>query len=204
MGLRARLRGRTLDWIMRQMNELRPETLGSVEGDVLEVGLGTGLNLDFYPAAVSSLVGVEPDPPEGLAALDERIGRAPFPVERCALRADGDLPFDSGRFDCVVSTWTLCSIPDPDRALAELHRVLRPGGEFVFIEHGRAPSASVARWQDRGNPLWRRISGGCNMNRRIDEIVDEAGFERVELERFRHKGPGLLAHMYRGVTRKAG
>ena len=116
--MRARMKGRTLDWMMRQMNELRPETVGEAEADVLEVGFGTGLNLDFYPDKVSSLVGLEPNPPEGLAALDERLARAAFPVERCGLSADTELPFDAGRFDCVVSTWTLCSIPDVGRGPA--------------------------------------------------------------------------------------
>jgi len=202
MGLRARLRGQLLDWVMRQMNELRPEALCTAGGDVLEIGFGTGLNLDFYPKGVTSLVAVEPEPPQKLAALEERLERAPFPVDLRPLRADGDLPFDAGRFDCVVSTWTLCSIPDAPRALAEMRRVLRPGGRFTFIEHGRAPDTRTAGWQDRLNPLWRRVSGGCNLNRPIDRIVEEAGFERVGLERFRHKGPGLLAQMYRGVAQK--
>jgi SAM-dependent methyltransferase len=204
VGLGARVRGRMLDWMMGQMNELRPEALGPAAGEVLEVGFGTGLNLDFYPRAVSSVVGVEPHPPEGLAALDARIARAPYPVDVRALRADGELPFDAGRFDCVVSTWTLCSIPDAPRALAEMRRVLRPGGRFLFIEHGRAPSERTARWQDRVNPLWRRIAGGCNMNRRIDALVSDAGFELEEVERFRARGPALLAHMVRGVARQAG
>lgn len=201
MGLRGRMRSRTLDWMMRQMNELRHETVGAAEADVLEVGFGTGLNLDFYPDKVSSLVGLEPNPPEGLAALDERLARAAFPVERCGLSADTELPFDAGRFDCVVSTWTLCSIPDVGRALAEMRRVVRPGGRLLFIEHGRADKPSTARWQDRLNPLWARITDGCNMNRPIDQLVEEAGFELVGLERFRARGPGLLAHMYRGVAK---
>jgi ubiquinone/menaquinone biosynthesis C-methylase UbiE len=199
--VRARIRARTLDWIMRQLNDLRPSTVGEAEADVLEVGFGTGLNLDFYPDKVSSLVALEPDPPEGLTSLERRLARAPFPVERCALPADTQLPFDAGRFDCVVSTWTLCSIPEVDLALAEMRRVLRPGGRLLFIEHGRAPSPSAARWQDRLNPLWLRITGGCNMNRAMDRLVEEAGFELVGLERFRAKGPSLLAHMYRGVAK---
>jgi ubiquinone/menaquinone biosynthesis C-methylase UbiE len=167
------------------------------------VGFGTGLNLDFYPKAVTSLVGLEPELPEHLAAMEERIARSAFPVDLCEVRADRDLPFDAGRFDCVVSTWTLCSIPDATRALAELKRVLKPGGAFLFIEHGRAPDASTARWQDRLNPAWRRIAGGCNMNRPIDRILEGAGFELAGLERFRHKGPGLLAQMYRGLARNS-
>jgi SAM-dependent methyltransferase len=201
--MRSRLRERMLDWAMRQMNELRPEALAQAEGDVLEIGFGTGLNLDFYPAGVSSLVGVEPEPPERLAALDARIARSAFPVDLRGLRADRELPFDARRFDCVVSTWTLCTIPDVEQALAEIRRVLKPGGALAFIEHGRAPDEATARWQDRIDPLWKRIAGGCHMNRRIDALLEEGGFELEKLERFRHKGPRLLAHMYRGSARSA-
>jgi SAM-dependent methyltransferase len=199
-GLRERLRGALLDWAMRQLNELRPGVLSEAEGDVLDVGFGTGLNLDFYPARVLRVVGVDPDLHAGLPALEERIERARFPVERHALDADAGLPFDAGRFDCVVTTWTVCSIPDASRALREMRRVLKPGGAYLFVEHGRAPVARTARWQDRLNPLWRAVAGGCNMNRPIDALVEEAGFELRRVERFRHAGPGLLAHMFRGLA----
>jgi SAM-dependent methyltransferase len=201
VGLRDRLGGRIFDWSMRQMNELRPETVAieEVSGQLLEVGFGTGLNVGFYPDSVGSLTGVDPKARE-VPALEDRVRGAAFPIERHELRADGPLPFASDRFDCVVTTWTLCSIPDPARALAEMRRVLRPGGHYVFIEHGRAPSESTARWQDRLNPAWRRVADGCNMNRPIDRLVAEAGFQIERLDRFRHKGPGLLAQMYRGVA----
>jgi ubiquinone/menaquinone biosynthesis C-methylase UbiE len=100
----------------------------------------------------------------------------------------------------VVSTWTLCSIPDLPAALAELRRVLRPGGRFVFVEHGRAASERTARWQDRLNPLWVRIADGCNMNRPIDRLVEAGGFRLAALDRFRHEGPGILAQMVRGIA----
>ena len=102
-----------------------------------------------------------------------------------------------------MSTWTLCSIPDLARALAELCRVLRPGGRFVFVEHGRAESERTARWQDRLNPLWVRIADGCNMNRPIDRLVEAGGFRLVEVDRFRHEGPAVLAQMFRGVAERA-
>jgi ubiquinone/menaquinone biosynthesis C-methylase UbiE len=203
MELRAQLRGRLLDWMMRQMNDLRPEVLLDAEGEVLEVGFGTGLNLPFYPPGVKKVVGLDPHPADGLPALEERIRDARFEVERCALRADGALPFDAGRFDTVVTTWTLCSIPDARQALAEMRRVIKPGGRYLFIEHGRAPEERTARWQDRVNPLWRRLTGGCHMNRPIDRIVQEGGFVLEGLERFRHSGPRLLAQMYRGVAARA-
>jgi ubiquinone/menaquinone biosynthesis C-methylase UbiE len=203
MEFRARLRGRLLDWMMRQMDGLRPEVLEEAQGEVLEVGFGTGLNLAFYPPGVTKLVGLDPNPADGLPALEERVQTAAFEVERCALRADGALPFDAGRFDTVVTTWTLCSISDSQRALAEMRRVLKPGGRYLFIEHGRAPAERTALWQDRVNPLWRSLTGGCNMNLPIDRIVNEGGFELAGLERFRHTGPELLAHMYRGIATRA-
>jgi SAM-dependent methyltransferase len=200
MELGTRLRGSLLDWMMRQMNDLRPQALEGAEGEVLEVGFGTGLNLPAYPPSVKKVVGLDPNPTDGLPALEERVRAAAFEVERCALRADSSLPFDTGRFDTVITTWTLCSIPDSLRALEEMRRVLKPGGRYLFIEHGRAPAQRTAVWQDRLNPLWRRLTGGCNMNRPIDLLVQEGGFELEGLERFRHRGPGVLAHMYRGAA----
>jgi SAM-dependent methyltransferase len=201
MGLGTALRGGLLDRMMRQLDDLRPGALSGARGEVLEVGFGTGLNLPAYPAAVTRVVGLDPNPKDGLPALERRVRAAPFEVERCALRADGTLPFETGRFGTVVTTWTLCSIPDAARALEEMRRVLAPGGRYLFIEHGRAPGERTARWQDRVNPVWRRLTGGCNMNRPIDRVVREGGFVLEGLERFRQKGPGLLAHMYRGVAR---
>jgi SAM-dependent methyltransferase len=188
---------------MRQMDELRPATLDLAEGEVLEVGFGTGLNLAFYGPGVKALVALDPNPCEGFAAFEERLARVDFDFEHSSLRADRSLPFEDARFDCAVSTWTLCSIPDPEAALREIARVLKPGGRLLFIEHGRDAEPGVARWQDRLNPLWVRISDGCHMNRSIDRIVEAGGFELESLERFRHKGPRVLAHMYRGVARRA-
>ena len=203
MGLRESLKPRVQDWVMRVLDDLRPDTVGQVDGEVLEVGFGTGRNLELYPAAVKSLVGVDPLVTEGVAAVDARVARAPVPVTRTALAADGGLPFEAGRFDCVVTTWTLCSIPDAPAALAEMRRVLKPGGRYLFVEHGRSQRASTARWQDRLNPLWRRLADGCNIDRPIDRLVADSGFELASLERFRGKGPGILAAMYRGVATRA-
>ena len=187
---------------MRGVNDLRPETVAHAAGDVLEVGFGTGLNLAYYEGAVRSVTGVDPMRTEGIEVVDQRIERTSFPVERETLRADRGLPFDAGRFDCVVTTWTLCTIPDPLAALAEMRRVLKPGGSYVFIEHGRSDRPATARWQDRINPIWRPIMDGCNINRRIDELVEKAGFELTSMDRFRASGPGVLASMYRGVARR--
>ena len=198
------LRPRLLDWMMGQLDELRAPTVALAEGQVLEIGFGTGLNLPHYGPGVKSLVALEPKVAAGFGPTEARIAAAPFPVERAALRADATLPFEPGRFDFAVCTWTLCSIPDPDAALAELHRVLRPGGRFVFVEHGRAEAAGTARWQDRLNPLWTRIADGCNMNRPIDRLVESGGFRLAALERFRAEGPAVLAQMFRGVAERAG
>ena len=200
VALRDYIMPRIQDLVMRQMDDLRPEAVAAAEGEVLEVGFGTALNLEHYGSGVRSVTGLDPMEVSDLPRVEERIARAPFPVERCTLRADRDLPFDAGRFDCVVTTWTLCSIPDAPAALAEMRRVLKPGGHYLFIEHGRAPTERTARWQDRINPVWRRLTGGCNMNRPIDQLVEENGFELATLDRFRAKGPGVLAHMFRGLA----
>ena len=188
---------------MRQMDPMRGETIAEAEGEVLEVGFGTALNLRHYGPGVKGLVGIDPMEVADVASVQQRIQAAPFPIERQTLRADGGLPFDAGRFDCVVTTWTLCSIPEVARALAEMRRVLRPGGHYVFIEHGRADEPGTSRWQDRVNPLWSRVFDGCNINRKIDRLVEENGFELTRLDRFRADGPGIVAQMYRGVASRA-
>lgn len=204
MGLRTWIRDRLLDCAMRQMDDLRPEALEQASGEVLEVGLGTALNLEHYSSSVRGVTGVDPKLAEGLPACEARIEAARFPVTRCRVPADEELPFDAGRFDSVVTTWTLCSIPDPARALREMHRVLKPGGTYCFIEHGRAPTARTARWQDRIDPIWTKLADGCHMNRPIDRLVEAADFEISSLSRFRHQGPGLLAQMYRGLAHRRG
>jgi SAM-dependent methyltransferase len=188
---------------MRQMNPLRVDTITEAEGEVLEVGFGTGLNLGYYGPAVQTLVGVDPLDVSDVEVVQNRIAKASFPIERRSLRADGGLPFDTGRFDTVVTTWTLCSIPEVDRALREMRRVLKPGGRYVFIEHGRADAVATANWQDRVNPFWKRTCDGCNINRKIDRLVEEGGFKLERLDRFRGKGPGIVAQMYRGVATRS-
>jgi len=170
---------------------------------VLELGFGTGINLEFYGPAVKGVVGVDPNAAEGFGPTEERVARAGFPVQQALVRADRPLPYEAGEFDSAVSTWTLCSIPEPLDALAEVRRLLKPGGHFVFVEHGRAEAPGTARWQDRLNPYWCRFADGCNMNRPIDRLVEEGGFRLVSLDRFRNKGPGVLAQMYRGVAVRA-
>ncbi len=190
---------RVLDFVMSRPNmmEQRGVTLAEARGDVLEIGFGTGLNLDFYPEAVQRLTILDPAKllPKKVA---QRIKNARMPVEKSDLDAER-LPFDAGRFDYVVSTWTLCTIPDVAAALTEVRRVLKPGGKLLFIEHGRSDDDQVARTQDRWNGVQQIIGVGCNMNRPIDRLIDQAGLEIDRMERFlMPKSPRVLAELYRG------
>ena len=190
-----------MDWAMgsRRLQEQRREALMPLYGEVLEIGFGTGLNLPHYPSAVTRIIALEPArllPGKVLS----RMAAAPMPVTIVQGSAE-HLPFHDRRFDCVVSTWTLCTIPDVLAALREIGRVLKPGGRFVFLEHGRSNAPAVARWQDRLNPLQQRIGVGCNMNRPIDRLITEAGLTLGSLERFQMPGmPRLVGEMYRGVA----
>jgi len=188
-----------LELAMRSLGELRAPTLAEARGEVLEIGFGTGLNLSHYPAGVTKLVTA--DPMDALPErVQQRIGSAPFPVEVHHLPADRTLPFDAGRFDTVTMTWTLCTIPDPVAALREMRRVVKPGGKLLFIEHGRSDDPGVARWQDRWNPIQNVLACGCNVNRKIDALVEQGGFRVGPLERFVAEGaPRMFAEMYRGV-----
>ena len=178
---------------------LRSEVLQSARGAVLEIGLGTGLNLPHYPAGVSRLRAVDPAPlpPHRVA---ERTARASFPVELSRTGAE-QLPYDSRSFDYVVSTWTLCTIPDPVQALREVRRVLKPTGRLLFLEHGRSDDAATATWQDRLNPIQNVIGCGCNLNRPIDQLIRKAGLHIVQLDRFVMEGvPRIGGELYRGAA----
>ncbi len=192
---------RLLDLVMRDpdMAALRARFVPLAEGRVLEIGIGSGLNLPFYrPGAVSTLFGL--DPSDRLRRLaSRRLGQVPFPVALLGFSAEG-IPLGDRSVDCVVSTWTLCSIPDAGKALAEARRVLKPGGRLIFIEHGRAPDIGVAAWQDRLNGVWGRIGGGCNLNRDIGALVRGAGFAVDGLETgYLERHPRVLAFLSRGV-----
>lgn len=170
-------------------------------GVVLEVGVGSGLNSPMYGSGVRRLYAL--DPSEGLLRMARGpAARVSFPVEFLHGSAEA-IPLAEASVDDVVTTWTLCTIPDPVMALREMHRVLRPAGRLIFVEHGRAPEPAVVRWQDRLTPLWRRVSGGCHLNRPIDRLLSLGGFEIVELNRGYVTGPRVAAYLYRGLARPA-
>jgi ubiquinone/menaquinone biosynthesis C-methylase UbiE len=165
---------------------LRERVCAGLHGEVVEIGFGSGHNVPYYPAAVSRVAAVEPSDVGWKLAAD-RIAASPVLVQRAGL--DGQaLPFGDDTFDCAVSAWTMCTIPDIDGALAELRRVLRPGGTLHFIEHGLAPDEPVARWQRRAEPLQKRLFGGCHLTRPIVDLVRQAGFVVTELDVFYEKG----------------
>ena len=174
----------------------RRKVIPRASGRVLEVGIGTGLNLAFYDKAkVSELVAV--DPAQQMHRLARRRSeRAGLPVQLLTLSAER-LPLESASFDCVVCTYTLCSVEDPVGALAEMRRVLRPGGTLLFAEHGLAPDTAVVRWQQRIEPWWSRLAGGCHLTRDVPLLLREAGF-RAEVETGYIARPKALSFNYWG------
>ncbi len=182
--------------------EVRQRVCAPLHGDVVEVGFGTGLNARYYPADVTKVFAVEPSAVCMRIAVP-RIARSSVPVENAGLTGERlDLP--SERFDAVLSTWTLCTIPDLDAALAELRRVLKPGGTFHFVEHGRAPDAKVARWQDRLEPMNKRVAGGCHLTRQIPDLIERAGFSIEHLDTYYFKSePKPMGYTFEGRAVKA-
>jgi len=195
---------RLLDWTLgnAMLEEQRREALAPLRGQVLEIGFGTGLNLQFYPDEVTKLTALDSERmlPKRVRT---RIAQARMPVELLRLNASGSLPFENDTFDGIVTTLTLCSIADVEPALIEIRRVLKPDGAYVFFEHGRSDDPRVATRQDFWNPLQRLIACGCNMNRPIDRLIKGAGMEMIELHRYQLPDtPRLLAEIYRGVAKK--
>ena len=184
-----------------EMVALRKATLAEVAGEVLEIGFGTGLNLPHYPAAVSRLTIVDPNE-GGLRFVQRRIGAAPFEVKTQVLSGE-NLPMAAESFDCVVSTFTLCTIPDVTKAMGEIWRVLRANGRFHFVEHGLSNEPQVQKWQHRLTPLQKLVAGGCHLNRNMRELVT-AQFAKVEMrEGYWQEGGKLAGYLYQGVAQKA-
>lgn len=185
---------------MRQKNlaAYRGRAVAEAQGRILEIGIGSGLNLPFYGAAAGSVIGLDPSP-RLLAMARKAAEGASVPLELVESAAES-IPLYNRSVDTVVTTWTLCSIADAQRALGEMRRVLKPGGRLLFVEHGRAPDAGVRRWQDRLTPTWRRVAGGCHLNRAIAEQIERAGFRIDRLATGYMAGPKPMTFMYEGAA----
>lgn len=181
----------------------RDRTLAPARGRILEIGFGTGRNLTHYPPTVKRIEAIDPDADLDRLSLP-RIAHAAIAVDFHHLDAE-HLPFEDAGFDTVVSTFTLCSIPDVVHALREIRRVLKPGGQFLFLEHGRSPDARVARWQDRLNRTWMPLAGGCHLNRPMRELISGAGLEIGPAQDYYLKrAPKFVGFLTEGMARKGG
>lgn len=199
-----RLLPRLIDRVMRSgvLSPYRRRVAEPAGGRILDIGIGSGHNLAFYGTDVAEVVGLDVSAALLANAADRAPGRRP-PVH--LLRADaGCLPFASATFDAALSTWTLCSLADPAAALGEIRRVLKPGGALHYVEHGRAPERRVQRLQDRLTPLWRRLSGGCHLNREIDVLIESAGFRLTSRTAGYAPGPRFIAYFYTGQAIASG
>ncbi|MCG9885764.1 MAG: class I SAM-dependent methyltransferase [Cyanobacteria bacterium] len=194
---------RLLDRVMggESFAQRRRSLLSAAAGEVLEIGFGTGLNLPFYDRdRVASLAAIDPN--GGMNRLARRrLAAAPFPVELRPLGGEA-LPYGDRTFDCVVSTWTLCSIREVETAIDEVWRVLKPGGTFLFIEHGRSPDPAIARWQDRLNPIQKRIGDGCHLNRNIAAIVQKRFPDAAIAAAYAPEFPKIGGYFYEGQALK--
>ncbi len=182
----------------KEVIRLRRDVLAGVTGEVLELGIGSGLNLPHYGPGVRRVVGVDPSATAARMA-GPRIRAAGFPVEIVTGEAES-LALEAGGFDAVVSTFTLCTIPDAPAALAAARRALRPGGRLVFLEHGLSDEPRVQTWQRRLEPLQKRIAGGCHLTRDPGALIESAGFALGGVETFYAAGPRPLSFLYRGVA----
>jgi ubiquinone/menaquinone biosynthesis C-methylase UbiE len=190
-----------VNWAMRDRHfePYRERVVSAAEGRVLEIGMGSGLNLTFYPYRVHEVLGLEPS--ERLLAMTRKAaGRSGLNVSLIEGSAEA-IPLDRNSMDTVVMTWTLCTIPDASGALREMRRVLRTSGQLLFVEHGLAPETNIRKWQHRLTPFWKRIAGGCHLNRPIRELIENAGFEITEIDTRYMEGPKPMTFLYRGRAR---
>jgi len=177
----------------------RKRIIAEAEGRVLEIGIGSGLNLPFYRSQAHEILGLEPS--RRLVAMAQRKARQSARVVSFIEGSAEAIPLDDRSIDTVVTTWTLCSIPEAVLALGEMRRVLKPGGQLLFVEHGLSPDTNVRKWQNRLTPIWKRIGGGCHLNRPIRSLVESAGFGVTHLETGYAKGPKPMAYIYEGRAR---
>jgi ubiquinone/menaquinone biosynthesis C-methylase UbiE len=177
----------------------RHRLLSTAAGRVLEIGIGSGLNFPHYGGSVVDVIGIDPSP-KLLSMAEKTIRGVKLPVELLRGSAEA-IPLSNESVDTLATTWTLCSIPDVARALSEMHRVLKPTGRLLFVEHGRAPDPNVCRWQDHLTPLWRHIAGGCHLNRAISQLIEDAGFRIERMDTGYMKGPKPMTFMYEGEAR---
>ena len=187
----------------REVAGHRTRVIEGLSGDVVEIGFGSGLNVPHYPAEVTTVFAVDPSL-VGRKLATERVASSSIPIRYVGL--DGEsLPLDDESVDAALSTFTLCTIPDAARAVREVYRVLRPGGQFHFLEHGLCPDAGVARWQQRLNPIQQRLAGGCTLDRPIEGLIRDAGFEISELQHDQLAGPDFMrpwSYLYEGIATK--
>lgn len=177
----------------------RRRVLARAAGRVLEIGIGSGENLGYYGPGVTEILGLEPHPV--LAAKARRLARESSVPVRIAESGAEQIPLDGGCIDTVVTTWTLCSIPDVALALQEMRRVLQPDGRMLFVEHGLAPDARVRRWQHRLTPVWKRVAGGCHLDRPIQALVEAAGFHIEDIGTGYMPGLRPMTFLYEGCAR---
>ena len=189
-----------IDLSMRNevLRPYRARIAGAAQGRVLDVGVGSGLNLPFYAGQVVEIFGLDPSP-RLLARAQTNAAQTQCPVRLIEGSAER-IPLADRSVDTIVMTWTGCSIPAVGAALADMRRVLRPGGRLLFVEHGHAPQAGVARWKDRLDPFWHVLSGGCHLNRKIDDLLSDAGFRVDRLETGYIPGPRIMTFMYEGAA----
>jgi ubiquinone/menaquinone biosynthesis C-methylase UbiE len=183
----------------RELAPFRQRAISGAHGRVLEIGVGSGLNLPFYTPQAREIIALEPAP-RLVSMARRKVAGAPAPVMLVEGSAEA-IPLDDASIDTVVTTWTMCSIPDVICALGEMRRVLKPGGELRFVEHGRAPESNVRKWQDRLTPIWQRISGGCHLNRPIKELIETNGFAVARVDTGYLPGPRVMTFMYEGSAR---
>jgi ubiquinone/menaquinone biosynthesis C-methylase UbiE len=183
----------------RDLVPYRQRVVSAARGRVLEIGIGSGINLPFYPPATNEIFGLEPAP--RLVEMAQHSAQQSSATVKFVEASAEAIPLDNNSIDTVVMTWTLCSIPDARQALAEMRRVLRAGGQLLFVEHGQAPEESVRKWQNRLTPVWKRIAGGCHLNRPIPLLIESSGFRIAQIRTGYMRGPKPMTFMYEGCAR---